>query len=277
MLVVKNNLMMPILATEDRISEISNEAILHASPTVINGLFLMLVSYIESMHKSVLIYYLKYQPESIPVKKTIEIDKIILADNEDFYLVEHLVSEFVRGMNYPQFADLFYKTLRIKKPDNEAIIGEIKKKRNEVIHKNLRVHFKHKKSEHEHIDSNYLAYSLNEYTMYLNGLKTEISNRYADCTKLNALRNMWDYTFTTPLCANFEDYWYVDTENDSIVGCKTSNNEGSLSSSERFILDIWKSQVSGCKVDFTNISSLGQHMQHCLYTFLKLSNDIFMY
>ncbi len=277
MLVVKNNLLMPIMATEDRISEIKNEADLHVNPTVLNGLFLMLVSYIESMHKSVLTYYLKYQPEAIPVKKTIEIDKTVLAANEDFHLVERLVSEFVRGMTYPQFADLFYKTLRIKKPDNEASLGEIKKRRNEIIHKNLRVNFKHKKTECEHINSNYLAYSLNEYTMYLNCLKTEISSRYADCTKLNALRNMWHYTFTTPLCANFEDYWHVDAENDSIVGCKTPKKEGSLSSSEKFILSIWKSQVSGYKVDFINMSSLGQHMQHCLYTFLKLSNDIFMY
>lgn len=76
----------------------------------------MLVSYVESMQKSVLAHYLKYQPEEIPVKKTMEIDKTVLAVNEDFYLVEHLISEFLRGMSYPQFAEVFYKTLGIKKP-----------------------------------------------------------------------------------------------------------------------------------------------------------------
>jgi hypothetical protein len=224
-----------------------------------------------------LTYYLKYLPEKIPVRKTLEIDKAVLVANEDFRFIEHLISEFVRGMYYPQFLDVFYKALGIKKPANESSIREIKERRNEIIHKNLRTDFKHKKVEHEQVDSGYLAYSLNEYSMYLNSLKTDISSKYAKCTKLNALREMWHYTFETPLCANFEEFWYVDTDSDSILGYKDPRKAASLSHSEVFMLGIWRSQVSGYKVDFINMSSLGEHMQFCLYTFLKLSNDIFMY
>lgn len=277
MLVVRDNLLMPIVATEARVAEIKHEMSLRPSPVVLNGLFLMLVSYVESMQKSVLTHYLKYQPEEIPVKKTMEIDKTVLAANEDFYLVEHLISEFLRGMSYPQFAEVFYKTLGIKKPGNESNIGEIKKKRNEVIHKNLRTDFKHKRAEYEQISPSYLSYSLDEYTVYLNSLKNSLSDKYAKCTKLNALRELWYYTFATPLCAAFEDFWHIDTDNDSIVGYKSARDEANLSHSETFMLSIWRSQVSGYKVDFINMASLGEHMQYCLYTFLKLSNDIFMY
>jgi hypothetical protein len=276
-LVVRDNLLMPIMATEARVVEIEHEMSLHPSPVVLNGLFLMLVSYVESMQKSVLTHYLKYQPEEIPVKKTMEIDKTVLAANEDFYLVEQLISEFLRGMSYPQFSEIFYRTLGIKKPGNESNISEIKKKRNEVIHKNLRTDFKHERTEYEQISPSYLSSSLDEYTAYLNSLKGSLSDKYSKCTKLNALRDLWHYTYATPLCAVFEDFWHIDTDKDSIVGYKSARGETSLSKSETFMLGIWRSQVSGYKVDFINMASLGKHMQYCLYTFLKLSNDIFMY
>lgn len=277
MLVVKDNLLMPIMAVEGRIAEIKSEMSLHDSPVVLTGLFLMLVSYVESMQKSVLTHYLKYQPEELPGNKAMEIDKTLITANENFHFVEHLISDVVRRMSYPQFAEVFYKTLRINKPGNESVIGEIKQRRNEVIHNNLKMDFKHKRSEPEHINTDYLTYSINQYSMYLNSLKTEIASTYAKCTRLNALRELWRYTFATPLCAVFEEFWYIDTDTDSIVGCKTVERERSLSHSEVFMLGIWRSQVSGYKVDFINMSSLGEHMQYCLYTFLKLSNDIFMY
>lgn len=276
-LVVKDNLLMPIVATEARVAEIEHEMSLHPSSVVLNGLFLMLVSYVESMQKSVLTHYLKYQPEEIPVKKTMEIDKAVLAANEDFYLVEHLISEFLRGMSYPQFSEVFYKTLGIKKPRNESKIGEIKTKRNEVIHRNLRTDFKHQRTAYEQVSPGYLNSSLGEYTVYLNSLKDSLSEKYAKCTKLNALQELWHYTFATPLCAVFEDFWHIDTDKDSIAGYKSARGEANLSHSETFMLSVWRSQVSGFNVDFLNMASLDGRMQYCLYTFLKLSNDIFMY
>jgi hypothetical protein len=276
-LIIRDNLLMPIVATEARVAEIEHEISLRPSPVVLNGLFLMLVSYVESMQKSVLTHYLKYQPEEIPVKKTMEIDKAVLVANEDFYLVEHLISEFLRGMSYPQFSEVFFKTLGIKKPRNESKISEIKKRRNEVIHKNLRMNFKHKRTLYEQISPSYLSSSLDEYTVYLSSLKSSLSDKYAKCTKLNALRELWHYTFATPLCAVFEDFWHIDTDKDSIVGYKSARGEANLSHSETFMLGIWRSQVSGYKVDFLNMASLDEDTQYCLYTFLKLSNDIFMY
>ncbi|MCX5991561.1 MAG: hypothetical protein NTZ04_04420 [Chloroflexi bacterium] len=278
-IIVKDNLLMPILATEVRTNEIQMEMRSVSSPVILNGLFLMLVSYIESMQKEVLTYYLKYQPERIANnnKNTVEIDKQVLIENEDFHFTERLVSEYIDKMPYWQFTEIFYKVLRIKKPDNELSIENIKRRRNELIHSNLEVDFKKGTATHIYIDSDYLAYSLGEYINYLDNLKTEISRRYDKCTKLNALKSLWHYTFRTPLCGNFEDYWHIDIESDLIFAYKISQHEGGLSGSEKFMLGIWRSQVSNYKVDFINMASLGQHMQFCLYMFLKLSNDIFLY
>ena len=276
-IIVKDNLLMPILAIEVRINEIKKEMNSASSHVILNGLFLMLVSYIESMQKEVLTYYLKYEAKRIPDKKTIEIDKNTLVENEDFHLIERLVSEYIDKMPYWRFSKIFYEVLKIKRPDNDIGIENIRKKRNKLIHDNLNVDFKQKRVSHEYIDSDYLAYSLNEYVNYLDNLKTEISRKYGKCSRLNALRNLWHYTFRTPLCANFEAYWHIDIENDSISGYKISEDECSLSSSETFMLGIWRSQVSGYRFDFINMASLGPDMQSRLYMFLKLSNDIFLY
>ena len=276
-LIVNDNLLMPIRATESRIGEIKKEMCSTSNPVILNGLFLMAVSYIESMQKEVLTYYLKYDPHKIPRKKTIEIDKNILAENEGFHLIESLVSEYIDKMPYWQFMKIFYEALKIKKPGNIQAVEGIKKRRNELIHDNMQVDFKQKRVTHIHLDSDYLAHSIDEYGKYLDSLKLEISKRYGKCTRINALNSLWHYTFRTPLCANFEDYWHIDMQSDSISGHKISKDESSLSHSEKFMLGIWRSQVAACKVDFINTASLGQHMQSCIYMFLKLSNDIFMY
>jgi len=279
-IILKDNLLMPIRATENRINEIKEEINSVSSPICLNGLFLMLVSYIESMQKEVLRYYLKYHPEKITDNKTIEIDKSILLDNEDFYLTESVVSEYIAKMPNWQLTKIFYKALKINKPNNDlnSSIEDIRKRRNELIHKNLTIDFKHKwEAEKKFIDIDYLNYSLNQYDNYLNYLKTEISKKYHKYTKINVLKNLWHYTFNTPLCANFEDYWHINFEKDSISAWKESKHETRLSSSETFMLGIWRSQVSGYKVDFVNMGNLDQNKQSKLYMFLKLSNDILLY
>lgn len=274
-LIIIDNLLMPIRAIHLKVEEIRKEMLSVNSPLIITSMFLMLVSYLESMQKEVLRYYLKYDPKMITTKKMIEIDIDTLIDNEDFNLMDCLVSDCIEKMSYRDIAKLFFKVLDIKEPDND--IKSIKKRRNELIHKNLKMDFKQAKAEHDYINSEYLSLSMDEYVKYLNCIQIQICDKYGKYTKLNALKNLWNYTFNTPLCNNFEDYWYIERDSDSISGWKTCQYEKSLSHSETFMLSIWRSQVSGYKVDFINMSSLGHHMQICLYMFLKLSNDIFLY
>lgn len=276
LIILKDYLLMPLLATEVRIDEIRKELSPETTNINRNGLFLMLVSYVESMQREIIKYYLKYQPEKIS-GDSIEIDKAILVANEDFYLLERIVENHIDKMPYWKLSKLFYEVLRIKKPANESKIQKIKDRRNELIHKNLEVNFKRNEIYQDFIDPLYLENCLDEYEKYLIDIKKSISETFVNFSKLYLLKNLWHYTFRTPLCSNFSDYWYVDDEKDNINGCKHPQIEGGLSSSEKFMLEIWRSQVCGGKVEFLNMESIGKHFQYCLYTFLKLSNDLFLY
>ncbi len=275
-IILKSNLIMPILATEAKINEIKKELDHITSNVSLNGLFLLLVSYIESMQKEIIKHYLKYRPEKIS-GSSIEVEKAVLIESEDFYFLERIVADYIDKMPYWRLSALFFDVLGIKEPENEKGIQKIKKRRNDLIHKNLIIDFKHKKIGQDSINITFLNDCIKEYENYLSELKSTISLTFNKFSKINALENLWHYTFTTPLCSNFSDYWHLDIENDTIIGCKHPEIEDCLSSSEMFMLEIWRSQVCGSKVSFINMSSIGNHYQNCLYLFLKLSNDLFLY
>ena len=236
-IILKEYLVMPILATEVRVGEIRKELKPNATNVNLNGLFLMLVSYVESMQKEIIKYYLKYQPEKIS-GNCIKVDKTILVGNEDFYLLERIVANHIDKMPQWKLSKLFYEVIKIKKPLNENKIQIFKNRRNELIHKNLKVNFKQNEIHQDFIDPLYLKNCLDEYEKYLIDIKEMISKTFINFSKLNLLKNLWDYTFETPLCSNFPDYWYIDPEKDRITGCKHTETEGSLSSSEKFMLEI---------------------------------------
>ena len=276
-LIVVENLLIPVTATISKIAMAQSEVKSTSSRECQNGLFLMTVAFVESMHKEILKYFLRYNPEKISNKKTIEVRKTTLIENEDFHILESLIDEVVDKMPFWQVIKYFYDTMKINKPDNFKTIEAIQKNRNQLIHDNIQVEYKQGSVNHNLFDINYIQSSLSEYEEYLIHLNDEILRKYSEFTRMNALKNLWYYTFKTPLCAKFEDYWHTDLENDSITGYKSPEYEGGLSHSETFMLSIWRSQVSGYKVDFLNMSSLGKNIQACLFMFLKLSNDIFMY
>ena len=176
--------------------------------------------------------------------------------------------------------DMFYNELDIPKPDsklNKEVI-DIRSTRNELVHKNLQLDYKKKRiRELNHLDKNIIEKYLGIYNKYLNHIQLSISERYAEYSKLNALRKLWHYTFSTPLCEKFEDYWYIDEESDAIQGYKNPEKAVGLSSSERFLLDIWKSQVTYHDVKFINWTSISKEVKSKMFLFLKLSNDIFLY
>ncbi|SHL46242.1 hypothetical protein [Flavobacterium saccharophilum] len=276
LVIIKDHLLMPILATETRVHEIKKEIKTDTTNVVLNGLFLMLASYNESMKKEVVKYYLKYRPEKIS-DKTIIIDKMTLVNSEDFNLSESIIDDYLEKIKYWELSKLFYNLLSIEKPANENIIQKIVDRRNELIHKNLKINFKHKEILQDSIDELYLTNCLKEYEKYLIDIKTKVSTNFIAFSKLRALENLWHHTFQTPLCSNFSDYWYIDSEKDCISGCKHPEIVDNLSSSEKFMLGIWQSQVCGAKVDFPNMASLSKRTQNNLYLFLKLSNDLFFY
>lgn len=275
-LILKQYLVMPIIATEARVAEILEEIKKPQSDVALNGLFLMLVSYIESMKKEILIYFLKYHPEKIDTN-TIEVDKTLLTKLDDFNLLERFITDYVERIPYWKLKKLFYSVLEIEKPQNKSEIERIVNKRNELIHKNLEMNYKLGVAGKASVPIEYLSDSINQYMKFISYLKSSISITYNQYTKINALKNLWYYTFETSLCANFSEYWGIDEEKDTIVSCKYPKIANELSKIEIFMLQVWRSQVCGANLDFPFMISIDRHFQKCFFMFLRLSMDISLY
>ncbi|MGC9195871.1 MAG: hypothetical protein ACP5IL_10510 [Syntrophobacteraceae bacterium] len=277
-LILKHNLLMPILATEARVDEIRKQIQDINSSEVINGLFVILVSYLEAMHKEILKYYLRYNPINIRIwEKTIQIDKRLMVDGDGFRLIGHIVDEYLDYMPYGTLIPVFYNALNINNASNSLHIVDIQRKRNNLIHSSIIIDIKNNQASNNNISKEYIESCIYEYVQYLNHMKDVIASKYIEQTRINVLKGLWRYTFRTGLCADFDAYWHIYTEKNIIVGLKHPDYENRLSTSEIFMLSIWRSQLTDYNVKFLNMSSLGDHMQSCLYMFLKLSNDIFLY
>ncbi|MDA8222486.1 hypothetical protein [Desulfosporosinus sp.] len=275
-LLLKSSLLLPLNETQKRLEEIRVEVNKTDNEIVNNGLFLMAVAFLESMIREMLIYCLKYYPEKIPGHE-IKVDTKKLSGYEGFHFLEKLISDYLELMPFKDLGKLFFQALGIKKPSPEVMdsIIKIKDIRNSLVHNNLQFDYKHKRSVNRTNEN--LMFCLDTYSDFINTISNQIEIKYSKFTRIEIFKELWRYTFRTPLCKKIEDYWLLDEEKDLIVAIKNSKQEGSLSSSEKFLLDIWRGQFNNHNVHFLNMSSLGTHAQKSLYLFLKVSNDIFMY
>lgn len=278
-LLLKDNLLMPLRCTRKRIDEVREQVAKTNNNLLVSSLFIMVVSFFESMLRETLIYYLSFCPNKLP-EKEIKISQNTLFRNEDYYILEHVISDYINLKSFKDLGNLFFNVLEIKRPTKRMIdvIVEIKDKRNNLIHNNLRIDYKTKNVKLElNIYLRYLIFCLDTYNDFLDYIYTEINNKYNKYTKINLLKDILLIHLCVYLCAHFDDYWLLDIEKDQIVALKHPKQEYGLSHSEKFMLDIWRSQFTNYKVEFLNMSSLGYHAQSCLYLFLKISNNLFMY
>lgn len=280
-LIVKDILLIPVLATKKRITEISKELKNGQSQIVVNSLFLTLVSYIESMQKEIITYYLKYCPEKIGISKKIDVRVEIIDSGESFKVIEKIISEYIDSVPTWDRLKMLIDVLGIQNLPKkiESEIKYISDKRNELIHKNLEVKRKYGTAFNKNnIKLEDFYCSIKSYEKFIDHIHANISHKYSEYTKIKALKGLWYFMFDTPMCANFEDYWYIDNERDIINGLKRPKIETGLSHSEMFMLELWRSQVlGGNKVSFLNLSSLSPDTQTRVFMFLKLSNDLFLY
>jgi hypothetical protein len=274
-LILKDHLLVPVSATGARIAEIRRQESRREGSAILDGQFVMLVSYLESMQKEVLKYYLKHHPEKLSEKKSIDIDKSLLAAS--YSLVERLASAYVERLPSQRLQELFFDALGLVRPASDQAVAAVRKRRNKLVHANLSVDLKQESARGDHISFDNLSDALAACDTYVADIENQVSRLYARCTRLSVLKKLWRYTFLTPLCASFDDYWAADSDKDRLIGFKTTRVEEGLSHSERFMLGIWRSQVSPYNVEFVNMASLGDRMRACLYMFLQLQEDIFMY
>src|SRR5690606_37458747 len=212
-------LLIPIFATKSRIVEISNELKTGHSQVLVNSLFLTLVSYMEAMQKEIIIYYLKYHPEKIASKK-FDVRVEIISTKESFEVLEEIISEYVDSIPTWDRFKMLVNVLGIQKPP-DSIYSElynISATRNKLIHKNLMVSRKHVAiSNIIDIELEYFYESIISYDKFIDHIIESISRKYSEYSKVQALKNLWHFMFETNLCANFEDYWYIDEKSDTIL------------------------------------------------------------
>lgn len=279
-LVIKDHLLLPVKSTMKQCKDILGTAKdARENPILLNGLYLMAVAYVESMQREILAYYFTHHPAKIQKGKKgnkISVSQQALFGSEGFSLMEDLAKDYVRELRYNELLEAFNENLKINFDNDEAILA-IQKSRNELIHYNTNYNYKQKQIQEHNVNYAKLASDIEIYQVYLRYIEQCISSKFARNTKIKALENLWHYTFRTPLCANFENYWQVDKDKDTITRCLNPEMEDCLSSSEKFMLSIWRSQWNNRPMEFINMASLGRRNQNCFYLFLKLMNDVFIY
>lgn len=279
-LIIKDHLLLPVKNTTEQCKDILDTAKDARENTImLNGLYLMAVAYIESMQRENLAYYFTHNPAKIKKGKRgtkISVSQQALFGSEGFSLIEDIAKDYVRELRYNELLEAFNENLKINYDNDEAILA-IQESRNELIHYNTSYNYKHKRIQEQNIDYAKLVSDIERYQDYLKTVKQSISGNFARNTKIKALENLWHYTFRTPLCGDFEAYWQVDRDKDTITRCLNPEVERSLSSSEKFMLSIWRSQWNSRPMEFINMASLDRRNKNCFYLFLKLMNDVFIY
>jgi|GEM_PF-2055885 len=279
-LVIKDHLLLPVKNTMEQCKNILGTAKdARGNPILLNGLYLMAVAYVESMQREILAYYFTHNPARIKKGENgnkISVSKQALFGSEGFSLIENLARDYVTELRYNELLKEFNANLGITSNNDEAI-KKIQRSRNDLMHFNTSYNYKQKKTSEQNVTYAKLVSDIETYQDYLISVEQSISSKFVRNTKIKALENLWHYTFQTPLCGNFEAYWQVDRDKDTITRCLNTEVEGSLSSSEKFMLSIWRSQWNNRPMEFINMASLVGRGQNCLYLFLKLMNDIFIY
>lgn len=292
-LLTKKELLEPLNIARSRINDIKSKINNHADNSLeLQGLFALMISQLEVMFTDVLKYYLRHFPqkfsdEEIKIKRKEIIDAII-----PFNIIEDYIDKRVYSEGYKNFNTMlldFCKTLSI---DNNKIssdliqnIIEIKETRNLLIHNNLIVNnlylFKsgqckrsNKKGDRLKITKKYADDSCNHTISLIDIIIKELLQVYGHYTKIEALKELWSFLFSSPVMP-FDDFWKYDLTQDRICGMKKGQYEDGLASSEYKLLGLWRAHSNGDTAylkDF-NMFELDKTNQKKVLYFLSIVDD----
>lgn len=215
-----------------------------------SGVFVMSVASMECMMLDVLKYYLKNFPQKLPASEFKYSKEDFLANYSD--LLEKITENHVATLSFGSFENLCGKLLEYLSIEWEGFqeslgkqIGDIKGKRNSLLHKDLiaRDHYFEQDSEKIKVDYGYALQSIELILRFEAALKERILSKYSAYTKINANKRLWKFMFTTPLM-QYDDYWVYDEQDDSILAFKECEDEKGLSGSETVLLGLWRNQFT---------------------------------
>lgn len=265
-LLLKFELLKPIAQALERIEKIKHRKVHNDDSIILEGLFALAVSSFENSLNDTLRVLLTNIPDKLDIKNENITKRELIEGNPLKQTIENKVIS-IGFKSLPDIINYFTTITNI----NSSLISdkelnallEIKATRNLLIHNNLIVNNFYFQTagpnKRDPLDSGgkiivnqeYLFQSLITIRNILNKFLNELSIKYADYTKIRAVKELFNYIFKTPLL-NFENEFDVDEENDVISYRKPSTSITSLSDSERFYFDVWLAHTYGRKFEFNS-------------------------
>jgi len=262
-LLILGKLLQPSRLALNALGEIEERLPGTASGSIeLRGLFVLMISAVETMLTDTYVYYVRSFPEAFDFKDARFSKDDILAANLALDLIEQQIEKNAISHAYESFPELlrtFTKTIGITAPplDQDLInrIVEVKETRNLLLHSNLQVNrryvaragqFRRMDCEGEELPlaQKYVSEACQNLTRLINDLDDRMNTAYASYTRLAALRKLWDYLFSSPIMP-FDDFWVTNAEKDKVTALKVSPLEKQLSSSEHAFLGIWRAHFNG--------------------------------
>jgi len=253
-LLQKKHLINPIEQALERIEKIRQRKMNNVDSIILEGLFVLGVASFENSINDTLRIVLTNIPDKLDIKSE-HISKEHLIDGNPLRQAIESKVQNVSYKNLPDILKYFTKTTGINEnivtEDELNSLTEIKASRNLLLHNNLIVNSFYTDTAGSNkrepqgmerrlvIDQDYLFESLVTMRTILQNFKTQLLEKYADYTKIRAIKKLFEYIFQTPIM-NFDHEFDVDTDRDVIGAIKTeTSRRAGLSSSERLYFDMW--------------------------------------
>jgi hypothetical protein len=268
------------------------------------GLFLMITAYFENSVRTLMKVVLFNFPEKLTKDSyTISREQIctvadnghdVIIDNELYYLFKDGVRTQLEKLLKILFNKEYKKNANrnsISEKEKESIIKlmEISLYRNALIHKGGKVsneinekvkYFKPQSGKELRFDSKLIELFIKEYKKFFQYLTQEINSTcssYIDLSVIAKTEILWNNCFSSPIL-QFEDYWEIDEERDSITKIKYPKIEKNISNSEKILLSIWRHQFDDsiktegfllCSVDYHKIYQLYKGLDNLKFYYMQ--------
>lgn len=278
----KKELLEPINQAIERIENIRIRKASNDDSIILEGLLVLAVSSFENSIFDTMRILFTHIPEKMEMKNETIAKEELLNGNPIAQVIERKVLEqsyknakdfltyfiTVTGINVTDFFD----------SDNFANLIEIKATRNLLIHNNLKMNSFYKENAgrlarspngcYLEINQDYLFNSIVVMQNILTLFKTKLISKYKSFTRLKALKELFDFTFKTPIMS-FDNEWEVNTTEDRIIRYKEETSRASgLSSSEKMLFKVWLCHVRGMgKIEF----------EHSFFNFSRSTAEKFGY
>ena len=246
----------PIFAAREGLEEIIYDLNNYKNSShAIEGLFVLCISYFESMLSELLMRYLRFFPEKILRSDRKISDRDLLSGS----ILELQINKVVSSMIYSplidfinRFCNIFLFENNFFESDLDTLI-EIKESRNLLLHNRLKVNSQYlnktrsikrnnKINTKLEIDLPYAINSGNLLLKIVESIHKNIYINYGKYTRLNLLKELWDYTFSdSGLPIKLEDFWYINIERDILDG-PWKESKIDLSHSQQIFMELWRAQ-----------------------------------